>query len=71
MFERTQKSSGSGLAFGMLELIYHSIVRNIRKTHGNAVIGLLQDMSQAALFVGAFYIMFSVLGLRGAAIRPG
>ena len=69
MFERTQKSSGTGLAFGMLELIYHSVVRNIRKTHGNAIIGLLQDMSQAALFVGAFYIMFSVLGLRGSAIR--
>ncbi|MEL6702481.1 MAG: ABC transporter permease, partial [Pseudomonadota bacterium] len=62
------KSRG-GAALGMLELIYHSIVRNMRKDHSNALIGLMMNMLQAVMFVAAFYFMFSVLGLRGVALR--
>jgi len=53
----------------MLGLIYHSIVREIRKDHRNAVVGLLMNMMQTIVFVTAFYFMFTVLGLKGNAIR--
>lgn len=53
----------------MLGLIYHSIVREVRKDHRNAVVGLLMNMLQTVIFVAAFYFMFTVLGLRGNAIR--
>lgn len=53
----------------MLELIYHSIVRSVRKGHNNAFLAIGTNMLQVLVFVAAFYVMFSVLGLRGAAIR--
>ncbi|MDX1819527.1 MAG: ABC transporter permease [Paracoccaceae bacterium] len=70
MFQQsTFRSTGLGAAITIAELIYHSVVRNIRKSHGNAVLAILMNMMQAAIFVLAFYIMFIVLGLRGAALR--
>lgn len=66
-FETNQRSRGGFLT--MLELIYHSVVRSVRKTHNNAVISLVINMLQTLTFVAAFYIMFTVLGLRGAALR--
>lgn len=70
MFQQsTFRQTGLGAAITIAELIYHSIVRNIRKSHGNAVIAILMNMIQAAIFVLAFYIMFIILGLRGAALR--
>ena len=69
MFEQKRVKSRGGAAFGMLEVMYHSIVRNVTKTHSNAFVALLMNMLQAIMFVGAFYFMFTVLGLRGVAIR--
>ena len=69
MFQQERTRSRGGAAFGMLELIYHSIVRNVTKTHSNAFVALLMNMLQACMFVAAFYFMFSVLGLRGMALR--
>jgi ABC-type polysaccharide/polyol phosphate export permease len=70
MFQQsTFRQTGLGAAVTIAELIYHSIVRNIRKTHGNAVLAILMNMLQAAIFVIAFYVMFTVLGLRSAALR--
>ncbi|MEL7097644.1 MAG: ABC transporter permease [Pseudomonadota bacterium] len=70
MFESRRKpQSGVGTALAMFEVIYHSIVRNVRKQHNNAFIAIALNMVQAVVFVMAFYVMFSVLGLRGAAIR--
>lgn len=69
MFEQRRTATRSRSALNMLELIYHSIVRDIRKDHRNAVVGLLMNMMQTVVFVGAFYLMFSVLNLRGSAIR--
>ena len=66
-FETRQKTRSS--AISMLELIYHSVVRSIRKTHNNAVMSLVINMLQTITFVAAFYVMFTVLGLRGAALR--
>jgi ABC-type polysaccharide/polyol phosphate export permease len=70
MFQSTGKpQSGFGTAISMFELIYHSIVRSVRKTHNNAIMAIVMNMLQMVIFVGAFYVMFSILGLRGAAIR--
>ena len=69
MFEARRPMTRSRGAFNMLELIYHSIVREIRKDHRNAVVGLIMNMMQTVVFVTAFYFMFSILGLKGTAIR--
>jgi ABC-type polysaccharide/polyol phosphate export permease len=70
MLQTTRKSTGTFVsALAMLELIYHSIVRSIRKQHNNAFIAIGMNMLQTVLFVLAFYVMFSILGMRGAALR--
>jgi ABC-type polysaccharide/polyol phosphate export permease len=53
----------------ILELIYHSIVRSVRKTHNNAFLAIATNLLQVVIFIGAFYVMFSLLGLRSAALR--
>ena len=69
MFEtRTTTNKRTG-AFSLLEIMYHTIVRDIRKSHRNAFIGLLLNMLQAFIFIIVFYAMFLILGMRGAAIR--
>ena len=55
--------------FGMMELIYHSIVRDVRKSHSNAFMGLFLNILQTVVFVLTFYLMFSLLGMRGSAVR--
>lgn len=69
MFEARRQMTRSRSAVGMLGLIYHSIVREVRKDHRNAVVGLLMNMLQTVVFVAAFYFMFTILGLKGTAIR--
>ncbi len=55
-------------ALSMLELIYHSTVREIRKTHRNALMGLLLNILQTIIFIVAFYYMFNLIGVRGSGI---
>ncbi|MDJ0826303.1 MAG: ABC transporter permease [Rhodobacter sp.] len=69
MFEPRVQRSSFHAALNMFELIYHATVRSIRKSHGNAIIGLLMSMLQTVILVAVFYVMFSILGLRGSAIR--
>jgi len=64
-----RRESGFAAAMGMLEVIYHSSVRSIRKTHGNAMIGLVLNIVQTVLLVVVFYVMFTLFNIRGAAIR--
>lgn len=54
MFQTQRKRSKFVYAFEMGELIFHSVVRDIRKSHSNAVVGLLLNLIQATLFVAAF-----------------
>ncbi|MEM9637561.1 MAG: ABC transporter permease [Pseudomonadota bacterium] len=70
MFQATKRKDG-GLtsALTILELVYHSIVRSVRKTHNNAFAAIFINVLQMLIFVLAFYFMFSLLGLRGSAIR--
>ncbi|MEO9515943.1 MAG: ABC transporter permease [Paracoccaceae bacterium] len=70
MFQSKRKpQTGLGSALSILEVIYHSIVRSIRKKHNNAFIAIFENMLQVIILVLAFYVMFSLLGLRGAALR--
>lgn len=69
MFQNTRRRSFVGSAITIAELIYHTTVRDIRKTHGNAFMALAVNIMTAVVFVLAFYFMFSVLGLRGAKLR--
>lgn len=69
MFQGSTRQSKLHGAFGLLELIYHGTVRDIRKTHRNAVVGLVLNILQTVIMVFVFFVMFQVLGMRGAAIR--
>ena len=69
MFQQQTKTSGFGSGSRLLELIYHATVRSVRQSHGNAIIGLLMNLLQTVIFLMAFYLMFSILGLRGSAVR--
>jgi ABC-type polysaccharide/polyol phosphate export permease len=57
------------LGFETLELIYHAGVRNMRKTHHNAVLGLVMAIVQALLMLLVMYFMMSLFGLRRIAVR--
>ncbi len=69
MFQQIKQRSTLQTAVSILELIYHATVRDVRKTHGNALLAIGLNILQALVFLAAFYVMFSVLGLRGAALR--
>ncbi|WP_323005796.1 ABC transporter permease [Pseudorhodobacter sp.] len=69
MFQRQTRKNPVSTAFGMLELIFHATVRNVRKNHGNPVIGLMLNILQTVMLVAVFYLLFKVLGMRRNAIR--
>ena len=56
-------------AYLLGEQIFLAAVRQSRASHGNALMALGMHMMQSVIFIAAFYIMFDLLGLRGAAIR--
>lgn len=69
MFRPEVRKTPARSALAMLEVIFHAAVRNVRKSHGNAVWGLLMNIFQTVLMVAIFYVMFEILGLRGSALR--
>jgi ABC-type polysaccharide/polyol phosphate export permease len=69
MFEERRPGTRSRTALSMIELIYHSIVRDIRKDSRNALFGLLANIMQTVIFVTVFYLMFTVLGMKRNLIR--
>lgn len=69
MFRTARPTSTLHSALRIAELIYHSVVRSIRKGHSNAVMALVMNITTAVIMVLSFYLMFSVLGLRGAKMR--
>ena len=52
-----------------LTLVFHSTVRNVRKTRGNAFQALALEVLQSAVIVIFFYVMIVFLNLRGVAVR--
>lgn len=69
MFQAEKKQSLSGAALTILDLIYHNTVRTVRKTHRDALFAILVNILQTLVMVGAFVMLFEVLGMRGTAIR--
>lgn len=69
MFYNSRKDSGLVATFTIAELIYHSIARKIRKSHRNALMSIIVNLLQLVIFVLAFYVMFTLLGLRSSAVR--
>ncbi|MEX0283965.1 MAG: ABC transporter permease [Paracoccaceae bacterium] len=69
MFYSTAPKTKLGASYRTLELIYHTAVRNVRKTHNNAIFAIATNITQMIFMVLAFYFMFSILGLRGFAVR--
>ncbi|MCI5098565.1 MAG: ABC transporter permease [Rhodobacteraceae bacterium] len=69
MFQQRQHRTKVGGLLVMAEIVFHSIVRSVRSKHNNPMIALGLNLLQVALFVAAFYLMFTLLGLRSAAIR--
>ena len=44
-------------------------MRDVRKTHRNALVGLFMNMMQTIVFVLTFYAMFELLRMSGNTIR--
>ncbi len=55
-------------SFEFMELVYHSVVREVRTQSGNATFGILKEVGQIATFMAVFYLLFMFMG-RSAAIR--
>jgi ABC-type polysaccharide/polyol phosphate export permease len=58
-----------GLGFETLELVYHVSIRNLRKSHGNAVLGLVMSIVQTLILLMVMYFMMHVFGMRRIAVR--
>ncbi|WP_092066691.1 ABC transporter permease [Poseidonocella pacifica] len=69
MFGHSRRTGSLPAMATTLELIYHSTVRHVRKKNGNAVLALMTSMTKGIVMLGAFYAMFTLLDIRGAAIR--
>ena len=69
MFRPNVRATKARGAIAMLELIFHASVRDIRKSHGNAVVGLLMSIVQSVMMVLVFYFMLNLMGARSSAIR--
>jgi ABC-type polysaccharide/polyol phosphate export permease len=69
MLQYDKPTSGIWPLLRFSDLLYHSIVRIVRKNHSNPLMGLISNIMQSVIMVMVFFIMFSILGMRGAAIR--
>ena len=69
MFQKTVPTNHVSSAVNILELIYYNTVRSVRKAHGNAFMSIAVSVFQSLLFVLFFYIMFTIMGLKGLALR--
>jgi ABC-type polysaccharide/polyol phosphate export permease len=69
MFEPAPPARAGTAPFRLAGLIHQAAVRHVRRDHGNATWGLVLNILQTVLFIGAFYLMFALLGLRGTALR--
>ena len=69
MFQPNVRTSSITSGMALLELIFHASVRNIRKSNGNAVLGLLMSIVQSVIMVAIMVFLFDILGMRGNAVR--
>jgi ABC-type polysaccharide/polyol phosphate export permease len=69
MFRAPDNKSKTRSVFTMSEVVYHSIVRNLRSGHRNAVAVMVLTTLQSLVMIGGFLLMFLLLGVRTAPIR--
>lgn len=69
MFSPSVTANTTTSLFRQMDLIYHAAVRHVRKSHGNAIIGLVMNMMQTVMMIVVFYIMYKVLGLTSMRVR--
>jgi ABC-type polysaccharide/polyol phosphate export permease len=69
MFRPEVRKTPARSALAFLEVIFHASVRNVRKSHGNAVWGLVMNILQTVLLVAIFYATFYILGMRSSPLR--
>lgn len=69
MFHQNTQPSAISSFLSMSEVVFHSIVRSVRSKHNNAFMALGLNLLQTMLMIAAFYVMFSVLSLKGSAIH--
>jgi ABC-type polysaccharide/polyol phosphate export permease len=67
--QKRYQQSWFSLGFETLELIYHVCISKLRRTHHNAILGLLMSIIQALLMLLVMYFMMSIFGLRRVAVR--
>ncbi len=69
MFSPQIPRTGLAVTLSLSDRIYHATVRWVRRSHANAMVALLKSILQSVIFVGMFMLMFTILGIRGSAIR--
>ena len=69
MFEQRQNRTMTQAAFTTLALIYHHTVHELRKSHRNALVGLLMALVQSLVMIAGFYLMFAIMGVRKSPLR--
>jgi ABC-type polysaccharide/polyol phosphate export permease len=69
MFSKTRRISTFALFYTTCELIFNQAVRDVRKNHGNAIIGLLLNILQTMILVAVFMLIFVFSGMSGSAVR--
>ncbi|PJE31241.1 ABC-2 type transporter [Pseudooceanicola marinus] len=69
MFQQRTRKTRLQSAIAMCELIFHSTAHNIRKSHNNAILSIVNNLVRVAIMMAVFYAMFAILGLRRTAIR--
>jgi len=65
-------SSYTNTFMGFIEfstLVYHSIVRDVRKGKGNALQAIFLEILQNAMIIIFFYFMIEFLGMKSVAVR--
>lgn len=62
MFRPATRTTPIASGLALMELIFHASVRNVRKSNGNAVIGLLVSIAQSLVGIGVMLLMFYLIG---------
>ncbi|MDR0810348.1 MAG: ABC transporter permease [Gemmobacter sp.] len=71
MFTIEQPRSTFSSLLKTAELIFHVAVRNVRKSNGNAVVGLLMNIGQTVLLLVMFSVITNLLGSSRASLIRG
>jgi ABC-type polysaccharide/polyol phosphate export permease len=69
MFKPDPARSKKASAFAMAELVFHSAIRDLRKSNSNAVLGLAISIFQSMVMVIVFLFMMSIMGGGNRGIR--